>query len=41
VPGGLLLGLLRSERRLATGADARALALDPFVPPDLAALLGR
>jgi hypothetical protein len=39
VPGGLLLGLLRSERRLATGADARALALDPLVPPELAALL--
>ena len=37
--GRQLLGLLRSERRLASAADARALALDPLVPPELAALL--
>jgi hypothetical protein len=40
LPGGLLLGLLRSERRLAGAGDARALALDPLVPPELASLLG-
>lgn len=33
---GAALGLLRSERRLATAADARALALDPTTPGDLA-----
>jgi hypothetical protein len=38
-PGGLLIGLLRSERRCATAADARALACDPLLPPELAALL--
>ena len=32
-------GLLRSERRLVTAADARAFAADPLTPPDLAALL--
>ena len=36
---GLFLGLLRSERRCATAADARALACDPQLPPELAALL--
>ena len=36
---GLELGALRSERRLATEADARALALDPLAPPGLAALV--
>jgi hypothetical protein len=36
---GLTLGMLRHERRLATAADARALAIDPLAPPDLAALL--
>jgi hypothetical protein len=39
LPGGLLLGLLRSERRCATAADAQALACDPLLPPELAALL--
>jgi glycosyltransferase A (GT-A) superfamily protein (DUF2064 family) len=39
LPGGLLLGLLRSERRLTSAADARALALDPLVPAELAPLL--
>ena len=38
-PGSSLLGLLRSERRLASAADARALALDPLAPAELAALL--
>jgi hypothetical protein len=33
---GAALGLLRSERRLATVADALALALDPATPEDLA-----
>jgi hypothetical protein len=33
---GLELGLLRSERRLTSAADARALALDPLAPPELA-----
>jgi hypothetical protein len=37
---GLTLGMIRHERRLASAADARALALDPLTPPDLAALLG-
>jgi hypothetical protein len=32
-------GMVRSERRLASPADARALALDPLTPPDLAVLL--
>jgi hypothetical protein len=36
---GLVLGILRSERRLASPADARALALDPRAPPELAALV--
>jgi hypothetical protein len=36
---GLELGALRSERRLATEADARALALDPPAPPGFAALV--
>ena len=36
---GVTLGMLRHERRLASAADARALAIDPFAPPDLAALL--
>ena len=35
------LGLLRSERRLASRADARAAALDPLTPPELAELLRR
>jgi hypothetical protein len=37
---GLTLGMLAHHRRLATAADARAFALDPLTPPDLAALLG-
>jgi hypothetical protein len=37
---GLTLGMLAHHRRLATPADARAFALDPLTPPDLAALLG-
>jgi len=36
---GVTLGMLRHERRLASAADARALAVDPLAPPDLAALL--
>jgi hypothetical protein len=36
---GLTFGMLRHERRLATAADARALAIDPMAPPDLAGLL--
>jgi hypothetical protein len=36
---GLTLGMLRHERRLASAADARALAIDPLAPPDLAALV--
>jgi hypothetical protein len=36
---GMTLGLLRHERRLASAADARALAIDPSAPPDLAALV--
>jgi glycosyltransferase A (GT-A) superfamily protein (DUF2064 family) len=36
---GLTLGMLRAERRLASVADARALALDPLAPADLAALV--
>lgn len=37
VPGAedLRFGLLRSERRLASAADVRALALDPLAPDDL------
>jgi glycosyltransferase A (GT-A) superfamily protein (DUF2064 family) len=35
----LSLGMIRHERRLASAADARALAIDPIAPPDLAALL--
>jgi hypothetical protein len=37
---GLTLGMLAHHRRLATAADARAFALDPLTPPDLAELLG-
>jgi hypothetical protein len=33
------VGLLRSERRLVTPGDARALAIDPLAPPELAELL--
>jgi hypothetical protein len=36
---GLIFGMLRHERRLASPADARALALDPLAPTDLAALV--
>jgi hypothetical protein len=36
---GLTVGMLAHHRRLATAADARAFALDPLTPPDLAALL--
>ena len=36
---GLTLGMLAHHRRLATAADARAFALDPLTPPDIAALL--
>lgn len=35
------VGLLRSERRVVTPADARALALDPMVPEPLRALAAR
>jgi hypothetical protein len=34
------VGLLRSERRVVTSQDARALAIDPIVPADLRALAG-
>lgn len=33
------IGLLRSERRLVTAHDARAMAVDPLAPPDLAPLV--
>jgi hypothetical protein len=36
---GLTLGVVRHERRLASAADARALAIDPRAPRELAALL--
>ena len=36
---GLRLGMLAHHRRLVTAGDARAFALDPLTPPDLAALL--
>jgi hypothetical protein len=36
---GLTLGMVRHERRLASAADARALAIDPLAPPELAALV--
>ncbi|MEA2290884.1 MAG: hypothetical protein QOD55_2881 [Solirubrobacteraceae bacterium] len=36
---GLTLGMLPHHRRLASAADARAFALDPLTPPDLAELL--
>jgi len=36
---GLTLGMLAHHRRLASASDARAFALDPLTPPDLAALL--
>jgi hypothetical protein len=36
---GLTLGMLAHHRRLATAADARAFALDPLTPPELAGLL--
>lgn len=35
------VGLLRSERRVVTPADARALALDPLTPEPLRALAAR
>ncbi len=38
---GLAPAMLRHERRLAGGADARALALDPLAPAALSAELGR
>jgi hypothetical protein len=38
---GLTLGMLAHHRRLTTAGDARAFALDPLTPPDLAALLAR
>jgi glycosyltransferase A (GT-A) superfamily protein (DUF2064 family) len=34
----LTLGLLRAERRLASPADARAIAIDPVAPAELRAL---
>jgi hypothetical protein len=36
---GVTLGMLAHHRRLATAGDARAFALDPLTPRDLAALL--
>jgi len=36
---GIAFGMLRSERRLASTGDARALALDPLAPAELRALL--
>lgn len=38
---GTDVGLLRSERRVVTPADARALALDPLVPEPLRSLAAR
>jgi hypothetical protein len=38
---GVTLGMLPAERRLVTAADARAFALDPLTPRDIAALLPR
>jgi hypothetical protein len=35
----VVLGMLRHERRLASAADARALAIDPAAPPELAELV--
>jgi hypothetical protein len=37
--GAITLGMLRHERRLASAGDARALAIDPLAPADLAALV--
>jgi hypothetical protein len=37
---GRQFGMLRSERRLRSPADARALALDPLAPPELVAIMG-
>lgn len=37
---GLMISMVRHERRLATAADARALALDPIAPESLARSLG-
>jgi hypothetical protein len=37
--GGVTLGMLRHERRLSSPGDARALAIDPLAPSDLAALV--
>jgi hypothetical protein len=39
VDRSLTVGMLRHERRLASAADARALALDPLAPADLAVLV--
>jgi Uncharacterized protein conserved in bacteria (DUF2064) len=39
VQRGVPPGLLRSERRLSSPSDARALAIDPLAPEDLAAEL--
>jgi hypothetical protein len=36
---GIVLGMLRHERRLASAADARALAIDPLAPADLVAVV--
>jgi len=36
---GLSLGMVRHERRLVSAADARALAIDPIAPADLAGFL--
>jgi hypothetical protein len=36
---GFTVGMLRSERRLVTPADAFALLADPLAPPELTALL--
>jgi glycosyltransferase A (GT-A) superfamily protein (DUF2064 family) len=36
---GVTLGMVRHERRLASAADAQALAIDPLAPPDLARVL--
>jgi hypothetical protein len=35
------IGMLRSERRLVTAADARSLAIDPLAPATLRPLLAR
>jgi hypothetical protein len=39
VDSGLTVGMLPHHRRLTSAADARAFALDPLTPPEIAALV--